>query len=151
MNIDLRPWRPVIALERGVSKGGGVYNPQWRGNIYGYITPLHLEKEKKRVRVEESDERRGNILNPAASHGADLCNGRFLSISTQPGSESHQRRSVAYIKAPETSTGTMKTMSESTRVFLFVFQPITVQVEGQVRGELCGGLYESRRQVSEST
>lgn len=103
-----------------MNKGGGVYNPQWQGNLCGYVTPLHLE-EKKRVRVEESDERRGNMLNPAASHGADLCNGRFLSISTQPGSESHQRRSVAHIKAPEPCTGTMKTMSEHTRVFLFVF------------------------------
>lgn len=83
-----------------MNKRDGVYNPQWRGNIYGYATPLHLEEEK-RVRVEGSDERRGNMLNPAASHGADLCNGRFLSISTQPGSESHQRRSVPYIKAPE--------------------------------------------------
>lgn len=103
------------------------------------------------MRVEENDERRGNMLNPAASHGADLCNGRFLSISTPPGSESHRRRSVPYIKAPEPSTGTMKTLSERMRVSLFVFQPITVQVDGQVRGELRRGLYKSRRQeVSES-
>lgn len=98
------------------------------------------------MRVEENDGRRGNILNPAASQGADLCNGRFLSISTQPGGESHRRRSVPYIKAPEPSTGTMKTLSERTRVSLFVFQPITVQVDGQVSGELCRGLYKSRRQ-----
>lgn len=119
-----------------MNKGDGVYNPQWRGNIYGYVTPFHLEEK----RVEESDERRGNMLNPAASHGADLCNGPFLSISTQPGSESHQRRSVPYIKAPEPSMPTMKTMSECTHVFLLVFQPVTVQVDGQVRGELCRGL-----------
>lgn len=79
--------------------------------------------------MEESDERRGNMLSPAASHGANLCNGRFLSISTQPRNDSHQRRSVPYIKAPGPFTRSMKTMPERTRVFLFVFQHITVQAD----------------------
>lgn len=41
VNIEFRPWGPVIALERGVNNGDGVYNPQWRGIIYSYVTPLH--------------------------------------------------------------------------------------------------------------